>query len=326
VGRQGLKGASASTSETSTTLKAQKIDTAMFEEGAGSGDKAGSITTHDKVHLVYGTAWKKDDTAKLVASAVKHGFRFIDTACQPKHYNEPGVGQGWSTAAEELGLKRSDFYLQTKYTSINGQDPNKIPYDEEASIPEQVKESLQVSLTNLKTTYLDALVMHSPFPQMSDTLAAYETMETFVDEGKVRLLGISNIYDFAKLEHIYEQVRIKPSVIQNRFYADSNFDMEIRAFCQEHDMVYQSFWTLTGNRHALATPEIRQLAQNKQLTPQTLMYAYMLTLGHHTPLDGTTNESHMKEDIEVQNRIRNGETILSPEEINHMSQILGLPE
>ena len=58
-----------------------------------------------KPHLIYGTAWKKDDTARYVSEAVKAGFRFIDTACQPKHYNEPGVGNGWTAAAQELGLK-----------------------------------------------------------------------------------------------------------------------------------------------------------------------------------------------------------------------------
>jgi len=66
----------------------------------------------NKPHLVYGTAWKKEETARLVSEAVKAGFRFIDTACQPKHYNEAGVGNGWTAAAQELGLSRSDMWLQ----------------------------------------------------------------------------------------------------------------------------------------------------------------------------------------------------------------------
>ncbi|KAL3778470.1 hypothetical protein ACHAW5_003933 [Stephanodiscus triporus] len=39
-------------------------------------------------------AWKKDDTADLVYEAVHAGFRFVDTACQPRHYDEAGVGHG----------------------------------------------------------------------------------------------------------------------------------------------------------------------------------------------------------------------------------------
>jgi diketogulonate reductase-like aldo/keto reductase len=42
--------------------------------------------------IFYGTAWKKDKTADLVDLAIRSGFRAIDTACQPKHYNEAGVG------------------------------------------------------------------------------------------------------------------------------------------------------------------------------------------------------------------------------------------
>ena len=44
--------------------------------------------------IIYGTAWKKSDTEGLVQLALKHGFRAIDTACQPKHYDEAGVGAG----------------------------------------------------------------------------------------------------------------------------------------------------------------------------------------------------------------------------------------
>lgn len=43
--------------------------------------------------LLYDTAWKKDKTAALVTKAVKCGFKGIDTACQPKHYNDAGVGE-----------------------------------------------------------------------------------------------------------------------------------------------------------------------------------------------------------------------------------------
>ena len=62
-----------------------------------------------KMHMVYGTAWKKEETARLVEEAVTTGFRFIDTACQPKHYNEAGVGEGWYRAALKLGIDRSEM-------------------------------------------------------------------------------------------------------------------------------------------------------------------------------------------------------------------------
>ena len=55
-------------------------------------------------YLLYGTAWKKENTSFLVSQALHSGFRFIDTACQPKHYDEAGVGKGWTDAASKLGV------------------------------------------------------------------------------------------------------------------------------------------------------------------------------------------------------------------------------
>merc|ERR1719203_2409838 len=121
---------------------------------------ASSITKSGMPYLIYGTAWKKEASTQLVMEAIESGFRFIDTACQPKHYNEKGVGDGWRMAAGKLGIDRKDLYLQTKFTSIDGQDPNRIPYDKHAKLEDQVKQSFKKSLENLHTDYLDALVMH----------------------------------------------------------------------------------------------------------------------------------------------------------------------
>jgi len=283
--------------------------------------------TSGKPFLVYGTAWKKEMTAQYVSDAIHAGFRFIDTACQPKHYNEAGVGHGWITATQELGLKRSDIFLQTKYTSYAGQDPNNVPYDHHAPVEEQVKQSLAASLKNLQTTYLDSLVMHSPMDTMDDTLKVWKVMESFVDEGKVHQIGISNIYDSEKFQILYNEARIKPWVVQNRLYAESNFDTELRSFLKEHGVKYQSFWTLTANRNALATAEVKELAQAKGLTPQTYMFAFLMSLGYITPLSGTTNKGHMAEDVAVMERMQGGETIIADEKEQHlMAQLLGLPD
>lgn len=115
-----------------------------------SAAAAPHVISNAKPFIVYGTAWKKEDTALYVQQAVTAGFRFIDTACQPKHYNEKGVGDGWKAAAAQVGLQRADLFLQTKYTAYRGQDPTRVPYDSSASLEEQVKQSLRVSLTNLQ--------------------------------------------------------------------------------------------------------------------------------------------------------------------------------
>lgn len=62
--------------------------------------------------LIYGTAWKKDQTRNLVRQALLAGFTGVDTAAQPKHYQEDLVGQGIRDAIKEGGLKRSHLYVR----------------------------------------------------------------------------------------------------------------------------------------------------------------------------------------------------------------------
>ena len=111
--------------------------------------------------IIYGTAWKKERTAALVKQAITLGYRGIDTACQPKHYDEAGVGAGLAPCLA-TGLTRSDLYLQSKFTPVDGQDPARLPYDPNDGVAIQVEQSFHNSLRNLRTSYLDSLVLHSP--------------------------------------------------------------------------------------------------------------------------------------------------------------------
>jgi diketogulonate reductase-like aldo/keto reductase len=279
----------------------------------------------NKPHLVYGTAWKAEGTAKNVHQAVKSGFRFIDTACQPKHYNEAGVGNGWTAATQELGLNRDDIWLQTKFSPIGGQDPDNLPYDKDLTAPEQAQQSLAVSLKNLHTDYLDSWVLHSPLPSFEETMKVWRTMEEAVDNGTVKQIGISNCYDMDTFRLLYQQAKHKPAVLQNRLYAESNFDEGLRRFCKDHNIKYQSFWTLTANRKALATDEVKQMAAAKGLSPQTYMYAFLMSLGYITPLDGSTTHAHMMEDVAVMERMQGGETMFTEHDQIRMAEILGFP-
>ena len=196
--------------------------------------------------LIYGTAWKKTETAGLVRAALDLGFRGIDTACQPKHYDEAAVGDGLA-AALQAGLAREAVYVQTKFTPLSGQDPQRLPYDASASLTEQVRQSCAASLRNLRLTQIDALVLHSPLRERADLREVWNAMQSCVDAGHVRQLGISNCYDLGVLEAVYREATIKPAVVQNRFYADTRYDREIRAFCRGEGVIYQSFWTLSAN-------------------------------------------------------------------------------
>jgi diketogulonate reductase-like aldo/keto reductase len=247
--------------------------------------------------LVYGTAWKKSDTAQLVATALRQGFRGIDTACQPKHYEEAGVGEGVAAALSEK-LTRDDLYLQTKFTSLSGQDPKRVPYDPEAPLPQQVAQSFDASLRNLRTDYVDCLVLHSPLPTARQNHETWQAMETLVDAGKVRQLGISNCYSLPQFEALYAAARIKPAVLQNRFYADTHYDRDIRAYCRPQGIIYQSFWTLTANPQILAHRAVTHLASKYRRTPAQVLFRY-LTQIDVAPLTGARSEQHMLEDLAI---------------------------
>jgi diketogulonate reductase-like aldo/keto reductase len=229
--------------------------------------------------IIYGTAWKKERTAAFVEKAVAAVFRGIDTACQPKHYHEHGVGEGIAACLNRGLVTRPELYLQTKFTSLDGQDPQRIPYDPKANLNDQVTQSFQVSLANLQTTYLDCLVLHSPMTSTQLTLEVWQAMEKLFKSGGVKQLGISNCYDLDTLEVLYQSAEFKPAIIQNRFYAYTGYDRAIRTFCKENGIVYQSFWTLTANPHVLADYSLQSMATEYGCSAAQVFFRYLTQIG-----------------------------------------------
>ncbi|CUF79964.1 aldo-keto reductase, putative [Bodo saltans] len=166
--------------------------------------------------IIYGTAWKKTDTPRLVFEALSAGFRGIDTACQPRHYREDLVGAGLAQAIVKGVVKREEVFLQTKFSPIDAHDASTIPYDPKAAIEDQVRTSVQVSLKNLQTSYIDSIVLHSPLPTLELTVRAWKVLEEFVDQGIIHQLGVSNEYNASRFQQLYEAVRVKPKALQNR--------------------------------------------------------------------------------------------------------------
>lgn len=250
--------------------------------------------------IFYGTAWKKGETARLVCEALQAGFRAIDTACQPRHYREDLVGEGLSKAIKLGVVAREAVFLQTKFSPIDAHDANTIPYDAKQPVEEQVRTSIGVSLKNLQTTYIDSVVIHSPMPTLELTIRVWRVLEGFVDQGVIRQIGVSNEYDASRFVSLYDAARVKPSALQNRFYADSGYDTDLRAFCKAKRIMYQSFWTLTGNPHILKSQALRSVAAARSITVEEAMYRFVMDLGI-TPLCGTTNRGRMEKDILVAN-------------------------
>lgn len=288
--------------------------------------------------LVYGTAWKKDATADLVYKALKCGFRGIDTAAQPRHYQERLVGDGVRRAVAEGIVTRGELYLQTKFTSIHGQNPEDMPYDPLAPIEEQVRASLASSLENLavppsregsgdgnsttssSSSYLDCVVLHSPLPTLEETVAAWQALEKYVPH-RIRHLGIANapqeIVEYLLSPPPPESlaVRVPPSVVQNRFHRETGYEAALRRLCRDRGVVFQTFWTLTGNSHLVKKSDVvgglaGRVPGGGGVSRETAFYALVLGLRGTSVLDGTTSEEHMRADLEGIKRIEgwaNGE-------------------
>ena len=247
--------------------------------------------------IIYGTAWKKERTADLVVRAIQAGFRGIDTAGQPKHYDEPLVGVALDRLRGQ-GIRRQALFLQTKFTPLSGQDLGKLPYDKNSPIEMQITQSFETSKKNLQTEYVDSLVLHSPLTPHSFLMTAWNAMEQIQKTGGARQLGISNCYDTKVIRALYADASIKPAVVQNRFYQETGYDADLRHWCSEHGVVYQSFWTLTANPHVLGSNTVRTLAQQYGKTQEQIFFRYLNQSGI-VPLTGTCSEQHMREDLSI---------------------------
>lgn len=104
-----------------------------------------------------------------------------------------------------------------------------------------------------------------------------------------------------------DEVKIKPSIVQNRFYPDSKYDFEVRDICRKNGIVWQSFWTLTGNPGLMQrSVAVERLADQMGVEKATAMYSLVLGLneGLMSILCGTTDLKHMKDDLDGDETIR----------------------
>ncbi|HUG51969.1 MAG TPA: aldo/keto reductase [Vicinamibacteria bacterium] len=248
--------------------------------------------------LIYGTAWKEDRTEELTRAALSAGFRGIDTANQRRHYAEAAVGQAVSALVAQGTLAREDLFLQTKFTSVDGQD-RRLPYDPSADLSTQVEQSFASSLDHLRTSYVDSYVLHGPRSRRGltgDDWEVWRAMEALHDAGRARLIGVSNV-SLEQLAAFHEKSRVKPALVQNRCFAVTGWDRDVRLFCRGHDIAYQGFSLLTANARELGSAAVRRAAQRTGRTPAQVVFRFALEVGM-IPLTGTSRPAHMRQDLE----------------------------
>ena len=266
--------------------------------------------------FIYGTAWKKDATAELVRSAVKAGFKAIDTANQPKHYQEPLVGAALEMLAAD-GIPRDSLFVQTKFTPINGQD-HRVPYDPQAALGDQVRQSFESSLRNLKTDRVDSYLLHGPYsyPGLgAEDWEVWRAIEEIYRSGRAGMIGISNV-NHLQLAALIERAGIKPTAVQNRCFANRGWDREVRQICRAHGIMYEGFSLLTANPYVLRYPDVVSIAKRLRVHAEQVIFRFAMQAGM-TPLTGTTSTLHMREDLQSH------AIELTPPEVNLIESIEG---
>jgi 2,5-diketo-D-gluconate reductase A len=109
---------------------------------------------------------------RCVLDALELGYRHIDTA--QAYFNEEQVGN----AIRKSGIDRKELFITSKVWLEH------FGY-------EACRASVLESLRKLQTEYIDMMLLHQPF---GDAYGAWRALEEFVQEGKIRAIGISNFY------------------------------------------------------------------------------------------------------------------------------------
>ncbi len=215
-----------------------------------------------------------------VKSALRSGVRLIDTASA--YGNEEEVGQAIREAIDEGIIKREDIFVITKI----------YPGSEMAN-PEQ---SIQACLDRLDIGCVDMMLLHHPD---RNDVKAYQAMEKFVEEGKIRSLGLSNWY-VEELESFLPQVTVTPALVQNEIhpYYQEN---DVIPYIQDLGIVDQGWYPLGGRGHTaelLGDEVISGIAKAHGVSSAQVILRWNLQKGV-VVIPGSSNPDHIKENTEL---------------------------
>jgi aldehyde reductase len=222
-------------------------------------------------------------TMSATRAALEAGFRHFD--CAERYRNEREVGEALQAGLAVGGIAREDIFVTTKLWNTNHR-------------PERVEPAFEASLDRLRLNYLDLYLIHTPFafqpgeeqdPRDQNGNVLYDrdvtlldtwrAMESLVDRGRCRAIGLSDI-DLNMLLPIYESARIKPAVVQVESHPYLP-ETELLEFCREKGIVLLAFAPLGhGMRPGpLEDPVITEIAEQVGKTPAQVLLAWAVQRG-----------------------------------------------
>jgi 2,5-diketo-D-gluconate reductase B len=217
------------------------------------------------------------DCAEVVATALKLGYRHLDTAW--KYGTEKGVGEGIRAS----GVPRQDIFLATKVSH---------EFLGAADFARSVEESLK----NLQVDYVDLLHVHWPSP---DGVPLKETMGALARakrEGKARHVGVAN-FNIALTE---EAVRLcpEPLVTLQAEYHPYLDQSKVLAFCRRAELVFTAYCPL-GRGRLIKDPVIAEIARAKGRTIAQVALRWLVQQGNIAPIPRSSNSRHMAESLDI---------------------------
>ena len=220
-----------------------------------------------------------DTCVNSVKVLLQNGGRLIDTAYM--YHNEEAVGEGVRQAMKEYGIPREEIFVITKL------------YPNQFSEPEA---AIDMALEKLDIGYIDMMLLHHPG---TDDVEAYKAMETFVEQGKIRSLGLSNWY-VEELTDFLPQVTIMPALVQNEIHPYYQ-EQDVVPFIQEKGIVVQCWYPLGGRGHTaelLDDKTIRSIAEAHGVSSAQVILRWDLQRGI-VVIPGSSNPEHIKENLDL---------------------------
>ena len=232
-----------------------------------------------EIPQIGGGTWtlRGDIATDNVCMALKAGFRHIDTA--QMYENEAEVGQGIINS----GVARNEVFLTTKIA------PPIMREGEEA-----VRKSIDESLTKLKTPYIDLMLIH--WPVKESVKFTWKIMESYVREGKIRSIGVSNfnpnhledLLSYAEIRPVINQIEVHPYMSQEENIAfNRNLGIQIEAW----GPFGQGDIDIVGN------PTLQSLAKKYQKTISQIVLRWIIQRGLITI--PRCKPKHFTENLEV---------------------------
>ena len=98
------------------------------------------------------------------------------------------------------------------------------------------------------------------------------------------------------LRELFEQAQVRPVAVQNRCFARSGWDRDMRVLCAEQGVAYQGLSLLTANRDVRDQSTVRHIAGTHAVTPAQIVFALARGIGM-VALTGTSTDTHMGQDL-----------------------------